>query len=76
MYPIFIAHGPAFKKKYKAEVFNSVDIYPLMCFILGIQPAYNNGSLEDVINMLTFEVSKQDLRQSFSKFYNHLVNII
>lgn len=68
MYPIFIAHGPAFKKSYKAEVFNNVDIYPLMCFILGIQPAFNNGTLENVINMLTFEVSRQDFGQIFGEF--------
>ncbi len=53
MWPIFIAHGPAFKKNYKIESFKNVDIYPLMCFILGITPSVNNGSLENVIRMLT-----------------------
>jgi ectonucleotide pyrophosphatase/phosphodiesterase family protein 5 len=39
MFPIFVAHGPAFKSGgYKVNNFHNVDIYSLMCFILGIQP--------------------------------------
>jgi hypothetical protein len=38
MWPIFIAHGPAFKKNFKIDSFKNVDIYPLMCHILGVQP--------------------------------------
>ncbi|XP_053396059.1 ectonucleotide pyrophosphatase/phosphodiesterase family member 5-like [Mercenaria mercenaria] len=48
MRPFFLAIGPAFKKGYVSEQFNSVDIYPLMCHILGIVPAPNNGSFENV----------------------------
>lgn len=66
MYPIFIANGPAFKKNHKADVFNNVDLYPLMCFILGVQPAYNNGTLENVIDMLVFKVSDQNFKHNFS----------
>jgi len=54
MYPIFIAHGPAFKQNYTIDSFNNVDIYPLMCFILGIEPSFNNGTLENVIDMIIF----------------------
>lgn len=53
MYPIFIAHGPAFKQNFESPVFNNVDIYPLMCYILQIIPAINNGSLENVKLMLS-----------------------
>jgi len=52
MYPIFIAHGPSFKENFTIKSFNNVDIYPLMCFILGIQPAVNNGSLQNVLDMI------------------------
>ena len=52
MSPFFIASGPAFKKGYIAEPFDSVDIYPLMCHILGLTPAPNNGSLDNVKHML------------------------
>ena len=64
MYPIFIAHGPAFKRNYTISSFNNVDIYPLMCFILGIQPAANNGSLENVLDMLVFKDTVKSLKNS------------
>jgi predicted AlkP superfamily pyrophosphatase or phosphodiesterase len=54
MFPIFIAHGPSFRKNFTVSTFKNVDIYPLMCLILGIQPAVNNGSLEIVTDMLEF----------------------
>ncbi|XP_060597085.1 ectonucleotide pyrophosphatase/phosphodiesterase family member 5-like [Ruditapes philippinarum] len=59
MRPFFIAMGPAFKKGYVSEQFNSVDIYPLMCHILGIEPAPNNGSLDNVKGLLR-EISVKD----------------
>lgn len=58
MHPIFIAHGPAFKKSYKTKVFNNVDIYPLMCSILGVAPAVNNGSMYNVEQMLVSSQQK------------------
>ncbi|XP_076076402.1 ectonucleotide pyrophosphatase/phosphodiesterase family member 5-like [Mytilus galloprovincialis] len=54
MRPFFIAFGPAFKKGLKnADPFNSVDIYSLMCHILGIEPAPNNGTLKNVLHILS-----------------------
>ena len=64
MHPIFLAHGPAFKKNYTIKSFNNVDIYPLMCLILGIQPGVNNGSLEIVTDMIE-DVIEQNF--SYSK---------
>jgi hypothetical protein len=52
MFPIFMAHGPAFKKGYKIKSFKNVDIYPLMCYVLGIEPATHNGSLSRVLDMI------------------------
>ncbi|HMT08437.1 MAG TPA: ectonucleotide pyrophosphatase/phosphodiesterase [Pyrinomonadaceae bacterium] len=48
----FIAFGPAFKKGYVAEPFENVEIYNLMCKILGIKPAPNDGKLDRVKDML------------------------
>lgn len=55
MHPIFIGHGPGFKKGVKVEPFKSVDIYPLMCHLLGINAGPNNGSLHRVIDMLVLK---------------------
>ncbi|KAM8778760.1 bis(5'-adenosyl)-triphosphatase ENPP4 isoform 2-T2 [Rhynchonycteris naso] len=45
MHPFLAAHGPAFHKGYKQSTINNVDIYPMMCHILGLEPHPNNGTL-------------------------------
>ncbi len=52
MQVVFRAEGPDFKKGYKAESFQNVDIYPLVCHLLGIDPSPNDGSLKNVKKML------------------------
>lgn len=44
MHPFLAAHGPAFHKGYKYNTINNVDIYPMMCHILGLEPHPNNGT--------------------------------
>ncbi|XP_066532175.1 ectonucleotide pyrophosphatase/phosphodiesterase family member 7 isoform X1 [Hoplias malabaricus] len=53
---IFRAFGPDFKKNFLAEPFDSVSIYPLMCKLLGVNPAPHNGSLTDTELMLVENV--------------------
>jgi predicted AlkP superfamily pyrophosphatase or phosphodiesterase len=48
----FIAHGRAFKKGYIAEPFENVEVYNLMCRILGLTPAKNDGNFEKVKSLL------------------------
>jgi len=52
MRPIFRAEGPDFKKGYKAQPFRNVSIYPLVCHLLGIEPAPCDGDLEEVKQLL------------------------
>ncbi len=52
MQGIFIAHGPDFRQGLVAEPFSNLHIYPLMCHILGLQPAPNDGDLEAVQSLL------------------------
>ena len=52
MMATFIAHGPAFKKGYVAEPFENIEIYNLMCKILGLKPATNDGNIEHIKGML------------------------
>lgn len=49
---LFIAHGPAFKRGYVAEPFANIEVYNIMCKILGLKPAPNDGDLKDVRKML------------------------
>uniref|UniRef100_A0A674I5V5 Ectonucleotide pyrophosphatase/phosphodiesterase 3 n=1 Tax=Terrapene triunguis TaxID=2587831 RepID=A0A674I5V5_9SAUR len=44
MEAIFIAHGPSFKEKTEVEPFENIEIYNLMCDLLHIKPAPNNGT--------------------------------
>ncbi|XP_038250528.1 ectonucleotide pyrophosphatase/phosphodiesterase family member 3 isoform X1 [Dermochelys coriacea] len=44
MEAIFIAHGPSFKEKTEVEPFENIEIYNLMCDLLRIKPAPNNGT--------------------------------
>ena len=52
MHAIFYAYGPAFKIGYKHHSINNIDIYPLICEILGIEPAVVDGKLENAIEMI------------------------
>ncbi|XP_047127437.1 bis(5'-adenosyl)-triphosphatase enpp4 isoform X1 [Hydra vulgaris] len=49
---IFFAKGPAFKKRAKLGPFESVNIVPLVGFLLGIKAPPNNGSLETFKDVL------------------------
>ncbi len=52
MQATFIAHGAAFRKNYIAEPFENIQIYNLMCRILGLQPAPNDGDFEKIKDLL------------------------
>ena len=52
MQPIFRAEGPDFKKGYVGASFRNVSLYPLVCHLLGLQPAPNDGSLDEVKQLL------------------------
>ena len=53
MHALFIANGPAFKKGIKVPPFENVNIYPLICHILNIDPNKNiDGNLENIIHIL------------------------
>ena len=49
---IFYAYGPAFKNNYVHPRFNNVDIYNIMCDILKLDAAANDGNFENVKGML------------------------
>jgi len=48
----FIAHGKAFKKGKTVEPFENIEIYNLMCKILNLTPAKNDGDFEKVKHLL------------------------
>ena len=53
MQSIFVADGPAFKSGYSREVFENIHIYPLLVYILGLEPYEGiDGDLDVVKDML------------------------
>jgi predicted AlkP superfamily pyrophosphatase or phosphodiesterase len=52
MFAIFYATGPAFKKNYKFHELNNTDIYGMICRILRLKPAPNDGNPEDYNKIL------------------------
>ena len=52
MHAIFYAAGPAFKKGYFFNHLNNADIYNLICRILKIIPAKNDGNPDNIKNLL------------------------
>jgi len=53
MQAIFVADGPAFKSGYSRKVFENIHIYPLLAYILGLDPyAEIDGNLKAVEDLL------------------------
>ncbi|XP_049615672.1 ectonucleotide pyrophosphatase/phosphodiesterase family member 7-like [Syngnathus scovelli] len=52
MKPFFRAVGPDFKDNLVVGPFETVNVYPLMCHLLGIKPEVNDGHLMNTKHML------------------------
>jgi len=46
MRAIFIAHGAAVNKNKRVDAFENVQVYNIMCAILGLKPAPNDGNMD------------------------------
>ncbi|XP_063079798.1 ectonucleotide pyrophosphatase/phosphodiesterase family member 1 [Engraulis encrasicolus] len=44
MQAIFIGHGPGFKHRTTVPPFENIEVYNLMCDLMGVTPAPNNGT--------------------------------
>jgi ectonucleotide pyrophosphatase/phosphodiesterase family protein 6 len=49
---IFFAYGPDFKSEKEIPGFLNIEVYNVMCKVMGITPHPNNGSLANVCDML------------------------
>lgn len=52
MRALFIAAGPAFRRGVVVEPFQNLHVYELVCRVLGLRPAPNDGSLDSVRTLL------------------------
>uniref|UniRef100_A0A8D2Q258 Ectonucleotide pyrophosphatase/phosphodiesterase 3 n=1 Tax=Varanus komodoensis TaxID=61221 RepID=A0A8D2Q258_VARKO len=80
MEAIFVAHGPGFKEKIEVKPFENIEVYNLMCDLLKIQPAPNNGthgSLNHLLKVPFYTPSPAKEEFSLCKFTDYCgVNVI
>lgn len=64
MAAIFYARGPDFKKGfYEEKTLRAVDVYSLLCHLVGMESLPNNGSLSNMMNLL----EEHDIETTASK---------
>uniref|UniRef100_A0A3B4YP56 Ectonucleotide pyrophosphatase/phosphodiesterase 1 n=1 Tax=Seriola lalandi dorsalis TaxID=1841481 RepID=A0A3B4YP56_SERLL len=56
MQAIFIGYGPGFKNKTVVPPFENIELYNVMCDLLGIRPAPNNGTHGSLNHLLQHPV--------------------
>ncbi|XP_037044924.1 ectonucleotide pyrophosphatase/phosphodiesterase family member 5-like isoform X2 [Bradysia coprophila] len=56
MRAIFFANGPKFRKQYLHPPFDNLDLFNLICLILDMKPTRNNGTVENVRDLLVDSV--------------------
>ena len=44
MQAVFLAQGPSFKKNVQVPPFYNIELYNLMCAMIDVTPAPNNGT--------------------------------
>ncbi len=52
MHGIFIAKGPSFNSSFTDDAFSNIHLYEMMCKLLGIPSATNDGDISEVANFL------------------------
>lgn len=52
MRAIFFANGPKFRKQFLHPPFDNLDLFNLICLVLDMKPTPNNGTIENVRNLL------------------------
>ncbi|XP_078503768.1 ectonucleotide pyrophosphatase/phosphodiesterase family member 5 [Lissotriton helveticus] len=75
MRSIFLAHGPAFKINMTKSNINATDVYPLLCHLLDIQALPNNGSLNNVKDMLAIADPVHPTKYEKPESYAYLIGV-
>ncbi|XP_074122655.1 autotaxin isoform X5 [Sminthopsis crassicaudata] len=63
MQTVFVGYGPTFKYKTKVPPFENIELYNVMCDLLGLRPAPNNGthgSLNHLLRTNTYRPTMPD----------------
>uniref|UniRef100_A0A8C5G9T5 SMB domain-containing protein n=1 Tax=Gouania willdenowi TaxID=441366 RepID=A0A8C5G9T5_GOUWI len=67
MQTIFLGYGPTFKFRTKVPAFENIELYNVMCDLLGIKPAPNNGTHGSLNHLLRSPPFKPNMPEEISK---------
>uniref|UniRef100_A0AAY4E545 SMB domain-containing protein n=1 Tax=Denticeps clupeoides TaxID=299321 RepID=A0AAY4E545_9TELE len=67
MQTIFLGYGPSFKFKTKVPAFENIELYNIMCDLLGVKPAPNNGTHGSLNHLLKNPTHKPSLPEEVCK---------
>uniref|UniRef100_A0A803YRX2 Ectonucleotide pyrophosphatase/phosphodiesterase 2 n=1 Tax=Meleagris gallopavo TaxID=9103 RepID=A0A803YRX2_MELGA len=67
MQTVFIGYGPTFKYKTKVPPFENIELYNVMCDLLGLKPAPNNGTHGSLNHLLRANVYKPTVPDEVAK---------
>uniref|UniRef100_A0AAT9US25 Type I phosphodiesterase / nucleotide pyrophosphatase n=1 Tax=Apapanepox virus TaxID=3049969 RepID=A0AAT9US25_9POXV len=67
MTAIFVGYGPAFLNEITAPKFDNIELYNVMCEIIGIKPANNNGTAGSLNHILRTPTNTEKFPQDVTK---------
>ncbi|XP_075070100.1 autotaxin isoform X3 [Mixophyes fleayi] len=67
MQTVFVGYGPTFKHKTKVPPFENIELYNVMCDLLGLKPAPNNGTHGSLNHILRAATHKPTMPEEVSK---------
>uniref|UniRef100_A0A8B9HDD9 Ectonucleotide pyrophosphatase/phosphodiesterase 2 n=1 Tax=Astyanax mexicanus TaxID=7994 RepID=A0A8B9HDD9_ASTMX len=67
MQTVFLGYGPMFKFKTKIPPFENIELYNIMCDLLGLKPVPNNGTYGSLNHVLKNPVHKPTMPEEVTK---------
>ncbi|XP_029928201.1 autotaxin isoform X1 [Myripristis murdjan] len=67
MQTIFLGYGPTFKFKTKVPAFENIELYNVMCDLLGLKPAPNNGTHGSLNHLLRSPTYRPTMPEEVSR---------
>ncbi|KAM6967948.1 autotaxin [Aplochiton taeniatus] len=67
MQTVFLAYGPMFKYKTKVPAFENIELYNVMCDLLGLKPVPNNGTHGSLNHLLRSPSFKPTMPEEVSR---------
>ncbi|KAF4022515.1 hypothetical protein G4228_014026 [Cervus hanglu yarkandensis] len=67
MQTVFVGYGPTFKYKTKVPPFENIELYNVMCDLLGLKPAPNNGTHGSLNHLLRTNIFRPTMPEEVTR---------